>query len=528
MNIDSICATNMQRIRMSLLAAALMSALGNVSAQSPSLTLPAIPQSWPLPYERQTQTTPLRARMEAMLIARPAPTGYRIAQIPVTHCADDGTPGSLRTAVASAISGDTVDLTQLTCSRISLTQGAIDIEVDELAFIGPGADRLSIDGNDQDRVFYHAAPGPLLISNLTIERGHHTASGTDVGFGGCIATGADLILESVVIRDCIAQGVGSYGGAVLSGFLQMANSTISGNTAFGDHPTNGTAAYGGGAFSYGVDIVDSTFDGNRAIGTHNPPLSHWEIGGGLFIARNGGTIERTTISNNYAMRFAGGLTQEGDLILRNSTISGNSTRDDDGGGLRVRQVTSVIIENTTITNNSAGSTGGGVSFINFAQDSTSISSIIAGNRAGSGIADVDSLMPLTLSGSNNLVTSVGSLINAPPDTITDNPRLLALANNGGPTQTHALAANSPAIDRGINTQALTNDQRGSGFERDVNGVPDIGSFEFQGGTPEPVRVELPSLSTWASLLLGTLLAAFGLNRARLRPDVGSAQRIQTR
>lgn len=515
---NPIRATSKQRIRISVLASALMIAFGNVAAENQALNAPMVPASWPLPHERNAQITPLRARMDAMRIANPAPAGYRATLTPVTHCADDNTPGSLRSVVANAISGDTVDLTQLTCSRITLTQGAIDIEVDELSLVGPGAGLLSIDGNDQDRVLYHPASGALHISNVTIERGHHTAEGTDVGFGGCIATGADLNLNSVIVRDCIAQGVGSYGGAVLSGFLTMTNSTISGNTAFGDHATNGTAAYGGGAFSYGVDIVDSTFDSNRAIGTHNPPLSHWEIGGGLFIARNGGQIERTTISNNYAMRFAGGLTQEGDLILRNSTISGNSTRDDDGGGLRVRQITGVTIENTTITNNHAGSTGGGVSFINFAQDSSVISSIIAGNTAGNGVADIDSTMPLNLSGSNNLLTSHGSLLQIPADTISDNPLLLAMANNGGRTLTHALAASSPAIDRGIDLQGLANDQRGPGFARAINGAPDIGSFEFQGVLPEVVRVDLPSSTTWASLLLGTLLAVFGLRRARLRPE----------
>ena len=59
-----------------------------------------------------------------------------------------------------------------------------------------------------------------------------------------------------------------------------------------------------------------------------------------------------------------------------------------------------------------------------------------------------------------------------------------LAGNGGPTQTMALLAGSPAIDAGNNAlaldangQPLTTDQRGIGFPRIVNNIVDIGAFE---------------------------------------------------
>lgn len=456
--------------------------------------------------------------MDAMREAHPAKPGHVAATLAVVHCADDSTPGSLRSVVAGAVSGDSIDLSHLICSRITLQLGAIEIEADDIAFIGPGSGSLVIDGDGRDRVFFHAASGTLSISDVTIERGRHTASGTDIGYGGCIATAGDLVLSSVVVRDCHATGVGAYGGGVLSGFMTMSNSTISGNTAFGDHATNGTAAYGGGAFSYGVEIVDSTISDNRAIGTHNPPLSHWEIGGGLFIARNGGLIERSTISNNYAMRFAGGLTQEGDLVLRNSTISGNIARDDDGGGLRVRSQTAVVVENTTITNNQAGSTGGGVSFLDDTYPSIVTSSIVAGNRAGSGITDIDGTMPQAISGSHNLVGSWGSSISLPGDTMTKPPLLLPLAYNGGPTLTHALAPDSPAIDEGSNPQQTPYDQRGPGHLREANAAADIGAFELQGDAPPGQgATAVPVSSTLAALLLGILLAGIGMRRARWDP-----------
>jgi hypothetical protein len=478
-----------------------------------------IPLQWPLPYERSAATTPLRARLDAMRISRPAPAGHRGETLQVGNCADDDSEGSLRTVIGHASSGDVIDLSTLSCSQISLSQGALKIELDDLTLRGPGAELLTLDGLGRDRIVLHPASGSLTIDSLTIANGRFDAVDTDIGFGGCVATGATLRLRNAVIRDCTAVGVGSYGGAVLSGFMSMIDSTISGSTAFGDHPTNGTAAYGGGAFSYGVDIIDSTISGNSAMGTDNAPLSHWEIGGGLFVARNGGSIERSTISDNFAIRFAGGLTQEGDLTLRNSTLSGNSTEQDDGGGMRVRQFTSVLIENSTITGNHAGSSGGGVSFIDNALPSTFASTIVSGNSSNFGGADVNSSQPLSLSGSNNLIRHVSVGLTIPKDTLTDDPQLGPLSNNGGPTRTHALGINSPAIDKGSNPQHRTTDQRGSGYAREVNGSADIGAFEIQGPGPQPQQpAELPAIKTWASMLLAALLAVLGLRRTAVPRD----------
>jgi hypothetical protein len=477
---------------------------------------PSIPLEWPLPYERSAQVTPLWARLEALRsAAETVPPGPAPVTRAVSTCSDDDSAGSLRTIIEKAASGDTIDLTSLSCSRISLSQGALKIDQDDLTLIGPGAEALTLDAEGNDRVLLHPGGGTLTLESLTISNGRFEAVDNDIGFGGCVASAASLTLRDAVIRDCVAVGVGAYGGAVLSGFLTMVNSTISGSTAFGDHPTNGTAAYGGGAFSYGVDIRDSTISGNSAIGTDNAPLSHWEIGGGLFIARNGGTIERTTLSDNFAIRFAGGLTQEGDLVLRNSTISGNSTEQDDGGGLRVRQGTAVLIENSTIADNHAGTFGGGISFIDNALPSVLNSTIVADNSADKGAADIDSAMALPLSGSNNLILDHGGNLDVPADTLVANPGLRPLANNGGPTRTHALAPESFAIDRGANPQLLGTDQRGPDFPRVYNGTPDIGAFESQGAQVQALAV--PAFGRWAAIALAALLALVGWRRRRAIP-----------
>ena len=63
-----------------------------------------------------------------------------------------------------------------------------------------------------------------------------------------------------------------------------------------------------------------------------------------------------------------------------------------------------------------------------------------------------------------------------------NPLLGPLQNNGGPTETLALASTSPAIDSGDNPLNLTSDQRGFG-PRNVGSTADMGAFEFGATLP---------------------------------------------
>jgi hypothetical protein len=86
-----------------------------------------------------------------------------------------------------------------------------------------------------------------------------------------------------------------------------------------------------------------------------------------------------------------------------------------------------------------------------------------------------------------------------------------LANNGGPTATHALLPGSPAIDAG--NPAIPDppptDQRG--FARIYGPAIDLGAVEAQ---PLDV-VAVPTLSQIGTLLLSALLVATGMWRLRL-------------
>ncbi len=64
-------------------------------------------------------------------------------------------------------------------------------------------------------------------------------------------------------------------------------------------------------------------------------------------------------------------------------------------------------------------------------------------------------------------------------TITSDPQLCPLQDNGGPTATHALSANSPAISTGFSFPVTTYDQRGFPYSRVFGAATDIGAFELQ-------------------------------------------------
>ncbi|MEO6076530.1 MAG: right-handed parallel beta-helix repeat-containing protein [Dokdonella sp.] len=505
-------ATTHPRLRRAKLSMALALSIASGGLSAEELALP----DWPIVGERADQMTPLRAKREAWrqhaaqnanALTRPA------ASLPVTNCTDDGSAGSLRSVLDTAISGDTIDLSALSCSTITLTTGALETDADDLRLLGSSTNRLTIDGNVQDRVMLHFATGTLTVENLDIANGFQVSGGTDIGYAGCLGSAGNITLINSNVRNCTAIGVGSYGGAVVSDLLTMRNSTITGNTAFGDHPTNTTASYGGGAFVYGVDITDSTISGNVAKGTDNFPLTHFEIGGGLFIA-GGGRIERSTIADNLAYRYGGGLANEADITIINSTISGNVARQDTGGGLRIRRFTKLTLDNSTVANNTAGTQGGGIFFADQAFASTMRSSIVADNIAPAS-TDMGSGEALVVSGSNNLVETRGPLLTLPADTLTSDPALLPLANNGGPTRTHALGSASAALDRGSNPRNLATDQRGPGFPRSSNGAVDIGAFEriaVPFVAPQPV----PTLSTWFVRFLALFLSVVGVRRSLRR------------
>src|SRR5262249_11842944 len=98
----------------------------------------------------------------AVLLACGHASPAHATTVVVQNCNDHGT-GSLREAVNGAASGTEIDLSQLSCSTISLSTGGIQVTQASLILNGPGADMLTIDGGSSNqhynRVIHHTGSG---------------------------------------------------------------------------------------------------------------------------------------------------------------------------------------------------------------------------------------------------------------------------------------------------------------------------------------------------------------------------------
>ncbi len=204
-----------------------------------------------------------------------------------------------------------------------------------------------------------------------------------------------------------------------------------------------------------------------------------EFGGGIY---NGGVLRlfAVTLRDNIAP-IGGAVYNEKDaqLDIVNSTLSGNIASDPgfgcDGGGFGGgigNDGGRVTLRNTTISDNE-GPCGGGI--YQSAGRVRLVNTIVDEGRFFSPSCDIEG-GALESSGYN--MDSDGSCgLDHPRDQASSDPLLGSLADNGGPTLTHALLAGSPAIDRGTLAAAPLEDQRG--IPRPQGPKIDIGAFELE-------------------------------------------------
>src|SRR5580704_7824562 len=117
----------------------------------------------------------------------------------VTNLFDSGA-GSLRAAIAVANSGDTIDFAHGLQGTITLTSGELPIS-DSVTIDGPGANKLSVSGNDASRVFDISGSASATIAGLTITQGRATAGG-----GILLQGSAALSISRCTLTDNVALG----------------------------------------------------------------------------------------------------------------------------------------------------------------------------------------------------------------------------------------------------------------------------------------------------------------------------------
>lgn len=394
----------------------------------------------------------------------------------VTNCDDDG-PGSLRGVLAEAERFDTIDLYGLSCSLITLTTGELSTDLDDISLIG----HVTISADGASRVLSHNGSGTLHLAGLEFTDGQVIGNPAN---GGCIYSHGNVALSRVVVHDCHLLSIQGFtstargGGVFARGTAFLDHSSIRDNSIL---PAVGSYSYGegGGIHAFEkLNMEESTISGNIIYGS-----SAYAAGGGLSTRGSAG-IAYSTIAGNSAYFAGAGRFGSPDTVseIRNSTISGNAAEFTGGivsndGILRVRN--STISFNTAQRSGGAHVLGAGIFAVGFKEYLSLRSSIVAMNTAA-GVSDdvcVAQVFPNGLIGFANVILTAN--VTLPHDTIQADPMLAPLADNGGPTLTHALLEGSPAIDAGNNYLFIPYDQRGEGFPRVSGNRADIGAFELQ-------------------------------------------------
>jgi hypothetical protein len=323
----------------------------------------------------------------------------------------------------------------------------------------------------------------VVMANTDAAAGQSDTINFDPGLGSAAITLTDGPLELSGASDTGTETIDGGGRITVSGNHASrvftvdtgVTAALTGLTIADGNATNGS---GGGIYNAGtLTVQGSTISGNFATD-----------GGGIY---NSGTLtlSASTLAGNCAL-YAGGIENYGTLALGNSTLSSNAAGSF-GGGLwsAAFAPAAVVLTDVTITANRANTAGlggqGGGLFIDPSSTALPVlhNTLIAGNYSGATGTSRDDLSGAVDGGSDyNLIgdgtgmTGIGNGVNgnqvgsasSPLD-----PLLGALADNGGPTETVAMLAGSPALNAGDPAQLGVADQRGVARSGGVN----IGAYQ---------------------------------------------------
>lgn len=426
-----------------------------------------------------------------------------VAPSPLPRCTvADVNDCSLRQAVDVARAGDTVTIPSSVPGNpsysptfhLSLGQLEIDRSI-TISGTGAGSTEIDVPENSTDRV---------------LEIGFHNANAT-------------VRLEHLRVLGGRPAGASSDGGGIRNAAkLTMFDTQVLGNR-IGSPPSNSGAAggRGGGIFSSGeLTIENSAIQQNDAAAGGSSQLSgggDGGAGGGIY-----STGPLTVVNSAFSLNDAG----DGGV----SSVNGQSGDGGDGGA--IYSTGPLKISNSTIAHNQAGAgsnggdggRGGGVAQSGSAAALAAVT--VAANQSGTGtpigvggavgalggstIAVKNSIFSANLGGGGEpqCGTAAGGIVSDGHNNIAfpADPQCAGFADldpqldpdglhpNGGPTNTIALRAGSPAVNAvaiadctdaaGV---ALTTDQRGAGFPRPfpAGGACDIGAYELQTTIPTP-------------------------------------------
>jgi hypothetical protein len=330
----------------------------------------------------------------------------------------------------------------------------------------------------------NSADGPDAI---TVPAGDYTL--TRAGASEVLAATGDLN----VTGDLTITGAGARSTSVIGGPAPFddrvfeiqpgATATITGLTITGGK----TGDSGGGVFNWGDLTLNKVAVNNNTAGA---------VGGILGLGGTLNLIDSTVSGNTSTSALIGGVGQErGTANITNSTISGNRTGQNGlGGGVLATDGALMKIRNSTIASNQSGRLGGGILTLKTGTLVTVKNTIVAGNSLDN--CDTAQFSGGIISSQGNNISSDDSCpFTEPTDRQNSSPLLGPLQDNGGPTDTRALLAGSPAIDAGSASACPPRDQRGVA-RKDGDGdgtvLCDIGAFEAPTNTRPTITNPRPA------------------------------------
>jgi hypothetical protein len=411
-------------------------------------------------------------------------TGAMAEPFPVTNTSDSG-GGSLRAAITAANGHGGADKIPIETTGTIELATALPAITDDVEIAGPGTASLTVERAVATpfRIFFFAG-ADATVSNLTVSGGAETVGGGILNSGGSLALTRVAVTGNEVLISGGGTALATGGGIFSSAPLTLRESVVRGNRAVARGASESVASGGGVEATAALTVERSTISQNSAQALAEGGNRAIAEGGGMWLENGPVTIEESTISDN--------------ALLASEGVAETVAR---GAGIRTE--TATLTGSTVAGNQALISAGATISFVSGANLQAS-SAVVRDTIVADPLGAADSCSGGFTSGGFNLDEDGSCGFGKSTDLAGVLASLEPLADNGGPTPTRALRADSIAIDRG-NSFSYRVDQRGLPRPSDFAMISnteggdgsDIGAVELQvpppasGGGPVLVS-EVPS------------------------------------
>jgi CSLREA domain-containing protein len=417
------------------------------------------------------------------------PLEYSVTKLADTNDGVCNKDCSLREAIAAAAPDSVISFAPALSGVITLKTEIVISR--NLAIIGPDKKSIIISGNNSTRVFLIHSPIHFTIKNLTIANGSvkgkrgATEDLGKPGHAGENAEGAGLLNNGgvVTVENCtfrnnkVQGGDGGRGGL---GIKASARGDFNGGTGGIGGDGLGGAVYNAGT----LRLINCTFSDNKAIG-----------GAGGDGGTLGGRFDEEVFTNEEGIK----------IKLPAKIIGGDGGNGGNGYGGAIYSASEIWILNCTLVDNGAWAAKGGMGETRNGMPGQGLGSALY--RPGALVSGKyyletnksqapfikNTLIVKSTAGSNceatirsggyNIDSDGSCRLKAAGDQVLPTFKVKILADNGGPTPTHALLPDSAAVNGGDPSgcadpdgKAIITDQRG--HSRPQGGRCDIGAFEL--------------------------------------------------